>query len=549
MFQEKENWSRADIVPPLHGHDLERQLKWQGVFREVLRKNGFEEVRLPTVMPLDLFESRLTGANLLPPGPIFRDTSGVDWALRSDMTTFASQFIRARLHVSDATLAIGYSGQIFSFLGEKSRLGQGSGDFEHGLRHPFLESFEYGAEVVSPTQDDHELQIMDVMLQVAKGFGYPDLLVVVGDSRVSLELEKAFPQERSLLRRALGNRDHGSLSVFCDFELRLQRILRDLQFEERLETLRASFPSVHFVSDPFLLRPQGFYSGFVFELYAVKSATQVERIGAGGSYADLLKHYGYQGSATGFKIADPHVSGLNQEVEQPERVGEESGDGGVQSRPLRIAVPKGRLLSQVFDIFAVLGIEPQCSPDDTRKLVISSRCGGFEFLLVKNGDVPSYLERGVADLGIAGTDVLDESQSAVFRPLTFRFGETRICLAGREEDLERVTGSRHVVVATKYSHIARRELTKLGKTCEVVPLQGSVELAGVLEMSDAIVDLVETGHTLRENNLMEFQELARSRVHLLVSKGLYYQQAERLQKWECILRDRGLLYGQEGVQE
>ncbi len=190
---------------------------------------------------------------------------------------------------------------------------------------------------------------------------------------------------------------------------------------------------------------------------------------------------------------------------------------------LRIAMPKGRLMESALAEFERAGISEK-APDIGRKLVIPLKNGSgskLELLLVKNADVPTYVEHGVAEFGVCGTDVLDEADCDVMRPWTFAFGRCRIAIAGRPEvDMSRWSAGDTLLVASKYPRITRRHFSDRGWNAEVIKLNGSVELAAVLGLSDVIVDLVESGRTLKENGLVVHEVLGETRVKLIATRGL-----------------------------
>lgn len=196
-------------------------------------------------------------------------------------------------------------------------------------------------------------------------------------------------------------------------------------------------------------------------------------------------------------------------------------------RLLRLALPKGRVLPDLQRLLDKAGLAPAEDFGRTRKLVVGLRGGEsavgakIEVLLLKNADVPVYVEHGVADIGVSGTDVLYESGVSVHRPYTFEFGSCRIVLAGRpERDIEWLRRQPMIHLATKYVRFARDHFSRLGWPVEIIPLSGSVELAPVLGLADAIVDLTETGSTLRENGLVAHEVIGETRLKLIANKAL-----------------------------
>jgi ATP phosphoribosyltransferase len=182
---------------------------------------------------------------------------------------------------------------------------------------------------------------------------------------------------------------------------------------------------------------------------------------------------------------------------------------------LTIALSKGRLLGGAESLFrgAGLGFPAQ----DTRRLIVKE--GDLRFLFVKDMDVPVYVEYGVADAGICGTDVVLETGSDVLVPLDLGYGRCRIVLAAPPSSAFGTSWPHTVRVATKYESVARRFFEARGLASEIVKLQGSVEIAPGLGLADCIVDMVETGRTLRENGLEVVEQIATTSARLVVNRA------------------------------
>lgn len=190
------------------------------------------------------------------------------------------------------------------------------------------------------------------------------------------------------------------------------------------------------------------------------------------------------------------------------------------SRPLRIALPKGRMMDEALRLFEAMGAVIDPAARDTRRLILPSEDGRFEFLPVKSGDVPVYVETGVADAGVAGMDVLEELQPDVLRPLDLGFGACRLAVAAPEgAPYPRLAGGGIPRVATKYVESARRFFARRGIQVELIRISGSVELAPLLGLSDWIVDLVQTGRTLEENGLVVVETIGSSTARLIVNRA------------------------------
>lgn len=182
---------------------------------------------------------------------------------------------------------------------------------------------------------------------------------------------------------------------------------------------------------------------------------------------------------------------------------------------LTIALSKGRLLTGAGALFSRAGLP--FPPLDTRRLIVEE--GDLRFLFVKDMDVPVYVEYGVADVGICGSDVLLEAGSDVLVPLDLGYGGCRMVLAAPPGSGFGETWPTHLRVATKYVRVALGFFETRGLAAEIVKLQGSVEIAPGLGLADCIVDMVETGRTLRENGLEVVEEITTTSARLVVNRA------------------------------
>jgi len=190
---------------------------------------------------------------------------------------------------------------------------------------------------------------------------------------------------------------------------------------------------------------------------------------------------------------------------------------------LTIALSKGRMQDDALSLFARAGHLVAESELNSRKLIISTTDGRYNFVMVKPGDAPTYVEYGVADAGVCGRDVLMESSADVHEPLDLKFGRCKIAVAGKREVLgEDYNLLATVRVGTKYPRIATDYFHAKGVPIEVIALSGSVELAPLLGLSDRIVDLVETGQTLKENGLEVIDVIAESTARLIVNRASFH---------------------------
>ena len=193
---------------------------------------------------------------------------------------------------------------------------------------------------------------------------------------------------------------------------------------------------------------------------------------------------------------------------------------------INIALPKGRLGERVYKLFAAAGYDFPGMLDNNRKLVYTNEELGMRCFWVKPFDVPVYVERGTADIGAAGKDILLERNADIYELLDLKAGKCRMAVAAREDFTD--NPSRTLRVATEFPNIARRYYAGLGREIDIIALRGSLELAPVLGLSDVIVDIVETGTTLRENDLHVINTIAELSARLIANKSAYKFKKEEI---------------------
>ncbi|MBR4303879.1 MAG: ATP phosphoribosyltransferase [Clostridia bacterium] len=195
---------------------------------------------------------------------------------------------------------------------------------------------------------------------------------------------------------------------------------------------------------------------------------------------------------------------------------------------LNIALPKGRLGDKVYSLFAKMGYDCSEFLEDTRKLVIENPDSGVRYLLIKPSDVGIYVERGAADIGVVGKDVLLETDPDVYELLDLNLGKCNLAVAAKNGYVEDT--DRTLRVATKYVNVTKNYYKGLNREIEIIKLNGSIELAPILGLSDVILDIVETGTTLRENDLSVFEYVAPSSARLIANKSNYQFKSEEIDR-------------------
>ena len=193
---------------------------------------------------------------------------------------------------------------------------------------------------------------------------------------------------------------------------------------------------------------------------------------------------------------------------------------------LNVALPKGRLGEKVYAMFEKAGFPCPSIKENNRKLIFENEECGVRYFWVKPSDVAIYVERGAADIGVAGKDILLEYEPDIYELLDLDLGKCRMAVAakaGFRDDTRRT-----LRVATKFSNIAQTYYRSLGRDIDIIHLNGSIEIAPILGLSDVIVDIVETGTTLKENNLLVYDTIVPISARLIANKASYKFKGEQI---------------------
>lgn len=198
---------------------------------------------------------------------------------------------------------------------------------------------------------------------------------------------------------------------------------------------------------------------------------------------------------------------------------------------LTIALPKGKLFYLAKDLFAKVGFVADNLEEKSRKLVITNEELKLKFIIAKTADVPTYVEHGAADIGVIGKDVLMEAQKDVYELLDLGFGRCHLMMAvPKDKKRTKLTDYTHTRVATKFPNVAKQFFTSKGMQMEYIKMNGSIELGPIVGLSESIVDIVETGTTLRENNLEEIAFIAEASARLIANRASFKLKFDRISK-------------------
>ena len=252
-----------------------------------------------------------------------------------------------------------------------------------------------------------------------------------------------------------------------------------------------------------------YYNGLVFQGYLKALPRPLLK---GGRYDLLMQKFTPGAGAIGFAVYLDELDRLSAPLPPVQK-------NGTDRVMLNVALPKGRLGDKVYHLLAGIGYGCPEDYNATRKLVVENPEAGIRYFLVKPSDVAIYVEHGAADVGIVGKDILTEASADVYELLDTGLGKCRMCVAAPADYQD--DPSRPVRVATKFVSIAKSYYASMGRDIDIIKLNGSIELAPILGLSDVIVDIVETGTTLRENGLKVVTEFMPISARFIANKASY----------------------------
>ena len=309
----------------------------------------------------------------------------------------------------------------------------------------------------------------------------------------------------------------------------LERLLGGVIAEESLSGFRAiaceleeRFGSGRVNIDFSVTDDMNYYNGIVFKGYL---SDVPSRVLSGGQYDKLMKKMGRSSGAIGFAVY----------LDTLERL-EKAESEVCEKKILNVALPKGRLGEKVYDMFEKAGFGCPSIRENSRKLIFENAEAGVRFFWVKPSDVAIYVERGAADIGVAGKDILLEYEPDVYELLDLGIGKCRMAVAapkGFRDDTEKT-----LRVATKFTNIAQNYYSSIGRDIDIIHLNGSIEIAPILGLSDVIVDIVETGTTLKENDLEVIETVVPISARLIANKANSRFCGETIEKIVCSMAEQ-----------
>ena len=402
--------------------------------------------------------------------------------------------------------------------------------------HTFQTIHQMGLESMGAVDADEQAAVVRLALQSLAALDVPtvleishmgyltgllDALHVPAEARAKLldflRAKNAHELRTAALAAGLDESAAAALTGLLDLHGPLGATLTAARAACRCETQRAALEELQALQNALgeagrgirLADEMEYYNGLVFTGYVAGIPCAVLK---GGRYDYLMQRFTPGANAIGFAIYLDELERLAAPLPPVQQQGREKSW-------LNIALPKGRLGDKAYKLLAGAGYSATEDYNDTRKLVVENPDACVRYFLVKPSDVAIYVEHGAADIGIVGKDILTESGADVYELLDTGMGKCRMCVAGPAGFTD--DESRALRVATKFVNIARDHYERRGRDIDIVKLNGSIELAPILGLSDVIVDIVETGTTLKENDLTVIEEFMPISARFIANKASY----------------------------
>ena len=526
-------------VRDIYDGEYRKKLTVIDQMNQVLDGRGYIPIQTPTFEYFDIF-SREIGTTPSKDLYKFFDREGNTLVLRPDFTPAIARTAAKYFTNVGGTIRLTYNGNVF--INNSSYQGR------------LKENTQLGAELIGDNSIDSDSEMIEMLIKSLQASGLTNFQISIGHSDVFRGLMDAagFDEEaegniRDLInnKNSFGLEEYISSQNLSDDLTELFGLLSSMyaspkeweqyrkkadgypviakaldylcQLDEKLMECKVN----SYVSYELgLISNYTYYTGIIFSGYAFGTG---EPIAKGGRYDKLLSYFGKDAAAIGFAISvDDLMEALNSQA-----VDTKTSDG---VRYLTIALGKGRLADKAMAYFEKIGLPCEEMKDkSTRKLIFVNEEKKVRFFLAKGPDVPTYVEYGAADIGIVGEDTILEEARNIFEVLDLGFGKCRMCVCGPQSAKPLLENQELIRVATKYPKIAKDYFyNKKHQTVEIIKLNGSIELAPIVGLSEVICDIVETGSTLRENGLVVLEEVCDLSARMVVNQVSMKMENERI---------------------
>ena len=533
-----------DGVRDLYNDEYKKKLDIQNNLHHVFEKYGCMDIQTPTFEYFDVFSNQI---GTTPSKDLFKffDTEGNTVVLRPDFTPSIARCVAKYFEPSEEPVKLCYMGNTFA----------NSSNYQGRLK----ETTQCGVEYVGDGSVKADAQMLSMVVDCIKAIGIEDFQISVGHAGFFDALLNAAGLRRKhamYLRDLLNNKNFLGVEAFVKemdikeelkplFLLLAEFDIADEEFrnakgwaqaypkvanallalEELKQSLKEMDIAKYFTFELGMISNYEYYTGIIFAGYTYGLG---EPIVKGGRYDTLLSNFDKDAPAIGFAFV---VDQLVAAIDKLSIKNETSTD-----RYLTFALGKGRLAKKTLQLFEQIGIRCEEIIDpNTRKLIFVNEDLKLKFFLSKGPDVPTYVEHGAADIGIVGKDTILEEARNIYEVLDLGFGNCRMCICGPESAKELLKHQEQIRVATKYPQIAKDYFyNQKHQTVEIIKLNGSIELAPIVGLSDVICDIVETGATLRENGLDVLEEVCPLSARMVVNEVSMKMENERIIK---LIRD------------
>ncbi len=526
-------------VRDIYGSEFIQKFELQQQLYQMLAKEGYQGIETPTLEFFDVF-SREVGT--VPSRELYKffDREGSTLVLRPDITPSIARAAAKYFH-HETPIRLCYMGN--TFINYDKYLGR------------LKESTQLGAELMGDGSVKADVEMLSLLIKSLKEARLSRFQVSIGQVMFfkSLLKEAGIDSEtQKRLRRLISDKNRfGAEELLSEWELpnelrslflemttlsggpevieRAKSLTGNEEAREALDRLKQIYEGLkelsleNYVSfDLGMLSKYNYYTGIIFQAYSYGYG---EPIVKGGRYDTLLSHFGRELPAVGFAIV---IDQLMRAVERSERV--DKDPVSPKERYLTIALTKGRLAKKTLELLEQAGITCEEMKDpSSRKLIFVNHKQKLKFFLAKGPDVPTYVEYGAADIGVVGKDTLAEEGRKMYEVLDLGFGKCRMCVCGPAGAREKLNHQEQIRVATKYPDIAKDYFyNRKHQTVEIIKLNGSIELAPLVGLSEVIVDIVETGSTLRENGLEVLEEIMPLSARMVVNQVSMKLEHERI---------------------
>ncbi len=510
-------------VRDIYGSEYTKKLQVENTIHEMFVSYGYEDIQTPSFEYFDLFSGEIgtTDTNGLYK---FTDNNGQTLVLRSDFTPSIARCAAKYFLEDDKSLRFTYKGNTFVNTAQ--------------LQGKLKETTQMGVELIGEGDCTSDAEIIRLAAESLKAAGLNKFKICIGN----VEFFRGLCEELKLDRETeLALREYVSIKNFFGAQEYMANIginsddqnkilsINDLvggidslknalgivnndRSKAAIERLIELYNCIdecglsdYIFFDLGLLSKYNYYTGMIFKGYAYGNGDAIVK---GGRYDNLLGQFGKNAPAIGFVVIIDDL--LNALIKQ------ENGD----DEYLTFALTKGRLASKTLELLEGIGITCEEMKDkDTRKLIFVNEELKLKFFLSKGPDVPTYVEYGAADIGVVGKDTIMEEGRRVYEVLDLGFGKCRMCVCGPKEAGELLKHHEMIRVCSKYPVIAKDYFhNKKHQTVDIIKLNGSVELGPIVSLGDVIVDIVETGSTLRENGLEVLEEICNLSARMIVNQ-------------------------------